>query len=327
MLTATSGLYATPFINNKDAFSLILSEAFDGKADKEGDDQDGHVTIDEVTKYFTEEYLKRVNTQDTLGLFPNAFGKSLHFPVALSAPGLAKAIERSKQFAGKAQEASLPEAVVKEGQAFILNMPRQDSDRKLRKKYMEFTEGKLPGKDLVAAHDSNQADLMISRENAEKFADNVLRVMRFTRDFYVKTVKLDDMAVHAVKGLYRYADEKIPADMKARLDKFKTEDEGQIKELLVDARIALGNKDAVKNEKGLDRALKYMLTNLDKHTVWFNQEELDELNRGMKDFIGVGIQNPQRLPARSGQSRYAGVEQPRLPCPHQSRRLDRQDHQ
>lgn len=290
LLSATSGLYAAPFINGKDAFSLILSEAFDGKADKEGDDTDGVVTIDEVTKYFTDEFLKRVNTQDTIGLFPNALGKSLHFPVALNAPGLAKAIDRSKQFAAKAQEANLPESVVKEGQNFIMHMPRQDSERKLRKKYMDFTEGKVPGKDLVAAHDSNQADLMISKENAEKFAENVLRVMRFTRDYYVKTVKLDDMAVHAVKGLYRYADEKIPADMKARLDKFKTEDESQIKDLLVDARIALGNKDAVKNEKGLDRALKYMLTNLDKHTVWFNQDELDELNRSMKEFIGVGIQ-------------------------------------
>jgi len=290
LLSSTSGLYAAPFINGKDAFSLILSEAFEGKADKEGDDSDGVVTIDEVTKYFTDEFLKRVNTQDTIGLFPNALGKSLHFPVALNAPGLAKAIELSKQFAAKAQEANLPEAVVKEGQNFILHMPRQDSDRKLRKKYMEFTEGKMPGKDLVAAHDSSQADLMINKESAEKFAENVMRVMRFTRDYYVKTVKLDDMAVHAVKGLYRYADEKIPADMKARLDKFKTEDEAQIKDLLVDARIALGNKDAVKNEKGLDRALKYMLTNLDKHTVWFNQEELDELNRSMKEFIGVGIQ-------------------------------------
>lgn len=290
LLSGTSGLYASPFVNGKDAFSLILGEAFEGKADKEGDDSDGVVTIDEVTKYFQDEYLKRVNTQDTIGLFPNALGKSLHFPIALNAPGLAKAIERSKQFAAKAQEAALPEAVVKEGQNFIMHMPRQDSDRKLRKKYMDFTEGKLPGKELLAAHDAGQADLMISKENAEKFADNVLRVMRFTRDYYVKTVKLDDMATHAVKGLYRYADEKIPADMKARLDKFKTEDESQIKELLVDARIALGNKDAVKNEKGLDRALKYMLTNLDKHTVWFNQEELDELNRSMKEFIGVGIQ-------------------------------------
>ncbi|HQR05187.1 MAG TPA: S41 family peptidase [Gemmatales bacterium] len=290
VLSGTSGLYAAPFINGKDAFSLILSEAFEGKADKEGDDQDGQVTVDEVTKYFTDEYLKRVNTQDSIGLFPIALGKSLHFPVALNAPGLAKAIERSKQFAAKAQEANLPESVVKEGQNFILHVPRQDSERALRKKYMEFTEGKLPGKELIAAHDLNQADLMISKENAEKFADNVLRVMRFTRDYYVKTVKLDDMAAHAVKGLYRYADEKIPADMKARLDKFKTEDESQIKELLVDARVALGNKDAVKNEKGLDRALKYMLTNLDRHTVWFNQDELDELNRSMKEFIGVGIQ-------------------------------------
>lgn len=290
VLSGTSGLYAAPFINGKDAFSLILSEAFEGKADKEGDDQDGQVTIDEVTKYFTDEYLKRVNTSDTIGLFPVALGKSLHFPVALNAPGLSKAIERSKQFAAKAQEASLPESVVKEGQNFILHMPRQDSDRKLRKKYIDFTEGKLPGKDLIAAHNAIQSDLTISKESAEKFAENVMRVMRFTRDYYVKTVKLDDMAVHAVKGLYRYADEKIPSELKARLDKFKTEDETQIKDLLVDARIALGNKDAVKNEKGLDRALKYMLTNLDKHTVWFNQEELDELNRSMKEFIGVGIQ-------------------------------------
>lgn len=290
VLSCTSGLVAAPLIKGKDAFSVILGEAFEGKADKDGDDADGLVTIDEVTKYFQDEYLKRVNIQDAIGLFPVAVGKSLHFTISLNAPGLEKAIALSKQFVSKAQEVKLPEAVVKEGQSFIEHMPRQDTEKKLRKKYLDFTEGKLAGTELVLSHEAEQSDLKITRESAEKFADNVLKVMRFTSDYYVKVVNLDDMAVHAVKGLYRWADEKIPPEMKTRLDKFKTDDEAQIKELLIDARMALGNKDAVKNDKGLDRALRYMLSNLDRHTVWFNQEEYEELNRTMKEFIGVGIQ-------------------------------------
>lgn len=290
VISCTSGLFAAPVVNGKDVFNVLLTEAFTGKADKEGDDADGQITIDEVAKYFQDEYLKRVNVQDTLGLFPSVFGKSLHFTVALNAPGLEKAIERSKAFAAKAAADKLSEGIVKEGDSFIHQMPRQETERKLRKKYLEFTEGKISSADLVAAHDANQAELKISREAAEKFADGILRVMRYTREAYVKSVKIDEMAVHAVKGLYRWADEKIPAEMKAKLDKFKTDDEDQIKELLVEARVALGNKDAIKNEKGLDRTLKYMLTNLDRHTVWFNAEELAELERGMKDFIGVGIQ-------------------------------------
>lgn len=290
VLSCTSGLVASPVVDGKSIFSTILTEAFQGKADKEGDDPDGQVTIDEVTKYFQDEYLKRVDVSNTIGLFPAAFGKSLHFTVSLNAPGLEKAIERSKQFATKADEAKLPADVIKEGQDFILHMPRQDSERKLRKKFVEFAEGKIPSSELVSAHEAMQADLKISRESAEKFADNILRVMRFTRDYYVKQVKLDEMAVHAVKGLYRWADEKIPAEMKTRLDQFKSEDDAQIKELLIDARQALGNRDAIKNEKGMDRTLKYMLTNLDRHTVWFNADELAELERGMKEFIGVGIQ-------------------------------------
>lgn len=290
ILSATSGLVAAPMVNGKDIFHTLLTEAFQGKADKEGDDQDGQITIDEVAKYFQDEYLKRVNIQDSIGLFPSTFGKSLHFTVSLNAPGLEKAIERSKQFAAKGEAAKLAPEVIKEGQDFILHMPRQDSERKLRKKYVEFADGTLSAADVSAAHESMLAELKISQESAEKYADSLLRVMRHTRDYYVKAVKLDEMAVNAVKGLYRWADEKIPADMKARLEKFKTEDEGEIRKLLIDARQALGNRDAIKNEKGLDRTLKYMLTNLDRHTVWFNADELAELERGMKEFIGVGIQ-------------------------------------
>lgn len=215
-----------------------------------------------MTRYFQEEYLKRINVQDTIGLFPTAFGKSLHFTIALNAPGLEKAIERSKTFAAKAAADKLNETVVKEGMAFLEQTPRQESERKLRKKYLEFIDGKISSTDLVAAHDANMAELKISKDAAEEFADNILRVMRFTRDFYVKPVKFDEMAVHAVKGLYRWADEKIPAEMKTRLDQFKSVEENDIKDLLVDARISLGNRDAIRNEKGLDRTLKYMLTNL-----------------------------------------------------------------
>ncbi len=290
VLSCTSGLFAAPVVNGRDMFNVILSEAFMGKADKEGDVADGQITIDEVSKYFQEEYLKRANVQDSIGLFPAIFGKSLHFTVAFNAPGLEKAIERSKSFTQKAKNDNLSEAMIKEGLVFLEQVPRQDSERTLRKKYLDYIDGKLSAKDLEAAHSTMQADLKISRESAEKFADNILRVMRFTREYYVKNVKLDEMAVHAVKGLYRWADEKLPADMKARLDKFKSEEETDIRNLLIDARIALGNRDAIKNEKGLDRTLKYMLTNLDRHTVWFNADELGELERGMKDFIGVGIQ-------------------------------------
>lgn len=290
VLSCTSGLFAAPVVNGRDMFSVILTEAFMGKADKEGDVPDGQITIDEVSKYFQEEYLKRANIQDTIGLFPAIFGKSLHFTVALNAPGLEKAIERSKTFSEKAKTDNLSETMVKEGLAFLEQVPRQDSERTLRKKYLDYIDGKVTAKDLEAAHTTMQADLKISRESAEKYADNILRVMRFTRENYVKGTKFDEMAVHAVKGLYRWADEKIPAEMKARLDKFKSEDETDIRNLLIDARIALGNRDAIKNDKGLDRTLKYMLTNLDRHTVWFNADEYGELQRGMKDFIGVGIQ-------------------------------------
>ncbi|MBL8821668.1 MAG: S41 family peptidase [Planctomycetia bacterium] len=290
VLSCTSGLVAAPQIQGKDVFYTILSEAFSGKADKEGDDTDGQITIDEVTKYFQDEYLKRINVTETIGLFPVALGKSLHFTIALNAPGLEKAIERSREFAEKAKQDNLEEAIVKDGKSFIEHMPKQDSERKLRKTFLGFTEGKVSSSDLVKAYSDMQAELKISQESAEKFADSVLRVMRYARDAYVKPVKLNELAVNAVKGLYRWADEKIPDEMKHKLEKFDSTSESDIKNLLVEARMALGNKDAIKNEKGLDRTLKYMLTMLDRHTVWFNQDELEEINRGMKEFIGVGIQ-------------------------------------
>jgi C-terminal peptidase prc len=298
VISCTSGLVAAPILNGKNVFTTILTEAFNGKADKEGDDADGLVTIDEVSKYFSEEYLKRVNS-DQREVFPLIFGKSLHFTVALNAPALEKAIQNNKKFEAKAQSAHLGADVIKEGESYITHMPRQESERKLRKKYLEFTEGKLPADQLVNARNEMLADLKITRPDAEKYADAVMRVIRFTRDYYVKPVKVDEMAVNAVKGLYRLADEKMPAEVKERVDHFKSTDETQIKALLADVRQELGNKDAIKisekdgvrADKGLDRSLRYMLTTLDHHTTWFNQEEYDELIRNTaKEFIGVGIQ-------------------------------------
>lgn len=298
VISCTTGLVAAPIVNGKNIFTTLLTEAFNGKADKEGDDADGLVTIDEVSKYFQEEYLKRVNS-DQREIFPLVFGRSLHFTVSLNAPALEKVVQNSTKFEAKAKDANFSADVIKEGESYITHMPRQESERKLRKKYLEFTEGKLPADQLVNVRNEMLADLKISRPDADKYADAVTRVIRFVRDVYVKPVKVDEMAVNAVKGLYRLADEKMPAALKERVDHFKSTDETQIKSLLADARQELGNKDAVKlsekdgvrSDKGLDRSLRYMLTLLDHHTTWFNQDEYEELIRNTaKEFIGVGIQ-------------------------------------
>jgi C-terminal peptidase prc len=291
LLTSSRGFHPAPEVDGKNVFSTLLHEALTGKADKEGDDADGQVTIDEVVKFVSEEYFKRANIDMQLGLLPFVAGKSLHFTVSLNAPALEKAIAASKQFAVKAADDKLGAEVVKEGTEFILHMPREESERKLRKKFLEYNEGKLAATELTKAHEEMVAGLKITRPDAEKFAEKVYRVMRFVRDLYVKPIKLDEMAVNAVKGLYRVADEKMPADLKERIEKFRSTDEDEIKSLLADARQALGNKDAVKDEKGLDRALKLMLYALDRHTSWFNQEEFATLERDVgKEFIGVGIQ-------------------------------------
>src|SRR5262249_36580953 len=87
------------------------------------------------------------------------------------------------------------------------------------------------------------------------------------------------MVAWALRGLYRKADEKVPAEIEARLKNAKELRETELTALLADARQALGRREDLDKHKDIDIALQKMLSHLDPYTTYVDPEQLDRLKQ------------------------------------------------
>jgi C-terminal peptidase prc len=95
----------------------------------------------------------------------------------------------------------------------------------------------------------------------------------------------------AIRGLYRRIDEKVPADLETKLNAVKGLTEEELKELLVSARMSLGQREDLDNHKDIDIALQRMLSHLDPYTTYVDKEQLARFTQDIQQsFTGIGIQ-------------------------------------
>jgi C-terminal peptidase prc len=292
-LSANDGLTESPVVNGRGLFTKVVDEALTGKADRFGDEADGVVTVDELIEYFVKEYpvrfQKAIKASEPQRLF--VFGRSTHFPLTRNDAAAASAAARLEKFKDLAKREKLADELVKEGLEYLTKMPKLEGQRELRKKYVEFVEGKLTKEDLAAARRQLLASFTLDRTEAEQFAARILMVAKEVQDEYVKPVKLGDMVVAAIKGLYLVADEKLPKDLQERLADAKNASESKLKTLLADARQALGNRKELKGSKGTEVALERMLHSLDMHSAYIDPETYEQFMKDTRqEFIGVGVQ-------------------------------------
>ena len=79
--------------------------------------------------------------------------------------------------------------------------------------------------------------------------------------------------------------------IEARLAKAKTASEDDLKQLLIDARTALGEREDLDKDKDIDVALVEMLQTLDPYTTYIDPETLNSFKINVQgNFTGIGIQ-------------------------------------
>jgi C-terminal peptidase prc len=99
------------------------------------------------------------------------------------------------------------------------------------------------------------------------------------------------MVAWAIKGMYRGLDEALPSELKAKMDEAKTLKRGQLSDLLTEARERIGKREDLEDNKDVDIALRTMLFNLDPHTVYFDKEQVQQMDTQLLGrYTGVGIQ-------------------------------------
>src|SRR5713226_8313331 len=128
---ATMGLGQAIDLEKHGSFSQVLLDGLSGKADKEGYEPDGVVTVDELAEYVDKELggiiRKRHgnNIREERRLYPFVVGgRSSHFELTRNPAVTAKVQERLQQLAKLAEEKKISKEYSVEGQKLLERMPK-----------------------------------------------------------------------------------------------------------------------------------------------------------------------------------------------------------
>jgi C-terminal peptidase prc len=185
----------------------------------------------------------------------------------------------------------LDPTITAEGRKLLTLMPKLKDDQDLRKAYQKLTDGTLNIEDFRKLRTDNMAARKIDRDVADRYARRVMSGMSVVRENYIKELNQGEMVGWAVRGLYRRLEEKVPADVKEKLDKVKDLRTTELRTLLTDIRERLGKREDLDGSKDADISLQMMMANLDPYTVYIdeNAKKKAEIDFRAK-FTGIGIQ-------------------------------------
>lgn len=296
LFLANRGLVPSLDVENHSAFAKVLLDGLKGAADKEGYEPDGLVTVDEIVTYLDKELpsvvrkeLKgkddREQTHFVLG------GRSSHFPLTHNPAVYPKVLERLGKFEKIASTSKLNAEILDEGRNLLGRMPKLEAHRALRKDYQALADGKLNVDDFIGDRERILSGMKLRRTNAVHFAQKVMEAIEQVKDGYIKELNTSEMVVWAIKGVYQRIDEKIPADIKERLDNASSLRAADLTILLADVRERLGKREDLDKHKDIDHALQRMLSHLDPYTTYIDPETLSQFERDVrKNYSGIGIQ-------------------------------------
>jgi C-terminal peptidase prc len=294
-LASDTGLFLSPDSDKHGTFAQVLLDGLKGKADTEGYEPDGVVTVDELRKYLKEHLpalvKERVSKEKERSAFAVAVGQDAHIILTHNPAVQAKVNERLQKFAALAKDNKFSPEVIQEGKSLLGRMPKLESQRGLRKEYQALVDGKEPADKFLTNRSKIVEGMKLTRDAARDFAETVLDAAQMVRRNYVKEINEGQMVEWAVRGLYRAVDEKVPDEIAKKLAGVKTMKERELRTLLTDARERLGKREDLDNHKDIDDAVQRMLHHLDPYTQFYSPDQLRHLESDVSgEFIGVGIQ-------------------------------------
>jgi C-terminal peptidase prc len=278
------------------AFTQAVVDGLKGAADKEGYEPDGVVTVDELIEYLDKQIPKLVRqhgkTKAEKEQLPLVLtGESSHFVITHNPAVTARVHERVEKFNKIARQDNLDREVVEEGRRLLSQMPKLEAYRALRKDYQQLADGTMSAEKFEKARADVLDRLKYKRTAALEWAAKVVQATQILETEYVKNINQGELVAWAVRGLYNSIEEKIPQDIKDRLEKAKELREGELTILLADVRQRLGTREDLDNHHDLDYALQRMLRHLDPYTTYIDPETLARFRTETQgQFTGIGIQ-------------------------------------
>src|SRR5262249_1898535 len=296
LFLANSGLKPSATSGKNGLFATVLADALKGKADTEGYEPDGVITIGELVKYVKRELPDRLRAsgklQDEKSQLPIAFDfQTNDFIVTHNPTAYGQAKDRVSKFQEVAKEHKLAPEVVEEGVNFLSRMPKLEAQQRLRKAYQKLADGALSQAEFKQERDAVLALIRLPDRDADTYARMVMSAVREVRKNFVKDTNAGQLVETAVTGLYHHLSEKMPSAIKDRLGNAKNLSDAELLKVLAEARRHLGIREDLTGGKDITHSLHPMLGKLDKHTDYIDPETLERITRDLQgQFTGIGVQ-------------------------------------
>lgn len=291
-----SGLKPSLDLAKHGIFTQALLNGLGGKADSEGYEPDGNITINELIKFYRKELhdlaLEHGKFEDEKGQHPAVLeGHTQDFIIGLNSAAYPKAQERLAKFDKLALEQKLEKSIAEEGHNLLARMPKLENQQSLRKAYQKLVDGKTDATAFLDERKTILEETKLEPRDADRYALMVMRAVKMVRDGYVKDVNMGTMTGDAIRGMYKSLNEKVPSAVKDRLDNAKTMKEAELLKVLAEARIHLGKREDLAEGNDITLSLHSMLGKLDRHTDYIDPKLLQRFNTEMQgQFSGIGVQ-------------------------------------
>ena len=278
-------------------FAATMLDALKGKADVEGYEPDGVVTMDELAKYLEKEVADQARvlgkTTKEKEAIPYIVGEeTAHFVITKNPAVTAAVGKRLGALADLEKDGKVSKELAAEGKGLLARMPKLKAQQDLRKKFQAAADGTLKPEELTAAVEKVKADLVLPEKDAEKYATRVLSAAGAVEARYVKPTNRGELVAAAVRGMYRRLEEPVPPAVEEQLKNPKEWKRSKMEEVLKAGRTALGRREDLEGTKDVDISIQMMLGSLnDPYTTYYDKEAIKKMESGLRgQFSGVGIQ-------------------------------------
>ena len=178
-----NGIQVPLTVGKNGLFTSVIADALRGKADTDGYEPDGVVTLDELVKYADKQIPEKAalvgKTPEERLQALRFFGRGIHFPLTRNPEAAAKSEARLKKFKDMEKSAKLDKAVGEEGQKLLEQMPRLKALQELRKSYQKFSDGESDLRATARGPRSHQGRDEALRRRARIVCRQIVRRPRF----------------------------------------------------------------------------------------------------------------------------------------------------
>jgi C-terminal peptidase prc len=293
---ATNGLSTSLDLKDNGLFTTVVLEGLQGKADKEGYEADGLVTVDELARYLNKRLpdLARKHGKTEKEKEQDHFviaGAGAHFVLSTNPSARPNALKRLDRLEKAIEAKQIPAKYAEEARTLLERMPLLKKRQDLRKAYQDLVDGEIKLDAFETKRTSILESMELKRTEALVFARKVLEATDVIKEDYVRDVNQGQMVIWAIRELYNYVEEKVPEKIAAKLKTARAMREVALLTLLAEARQALGKREDLDNHKDLNVTLQRMLHRLDPHTTYIDPETKKKFDDDIAgNFTGIGIQ-------------------------------------